>query len=113
VVEGDALRRTRLANERTYLAWYRTGLTALAVGVGIGRVVPEVSDSAGRSFELVGAGYGLLGIAFIGAGFVRAREVERAVESGGYAAFSGALSLGLVVAGIVLGVATFLLVLFS
>jgi uncharacterized membrane protein YidH (DUF202 family) len=27
----DAIRRTRLANERTYLAWWRSGLTALAV----------------------------------------------------------------------------------
>jgi uncharacterized membrane protein YidH (DUF202 family) len=26
----DASRRTRLANERTELAWWRTGLTALA-----------------------------------------------------------------------------------
>jgi polyphosphate glucokinase len=28
----DAARRTRLANELTYFAWWRTGLTALAVG---------------------------------------------------------------------------------
>ena len=39
----DATRRTRLANERTYLAWWRTGLTALAVGIGIGKLVPERS----------------------------------------------------------------------
>lgn len=110
--EGDALRRTRLANERTYLAWYRTGLTALAVGVGIGRVLPEVTDGAGRAYELVGAGYGLLGIAFLAAGFVRTKEVDRAVEGGGYAPLSPALSLGLAGAGLVLGVATFLLVLF-
>ena len=31
---ADALRRTRLANERTYLAWWRSALTALAVAVG-------------------------------------------------------------------------------
>src|SRR5437870_13076633 len=29
----DATRRTRLANERTYLAWWRTGLTSLAVSL--------------------------------------------------------------------------------
>lgn len=110
--EGDALRRTRLANERTYLAWYRTGLTALAVGVGIGRVLPEVTDGAGRAYELVGAGYALLGIAFLAAGFVRTREVDRAVEGGGYAPLSPTLSLGLAGAGLVLGVATLLLVLF-
>ena len=34
----DATRRTRLANERTYLAWWRTGLTAFAVSFGAGRI---------------------------------------------------------------------------
>src|SRR4249920_3427477 len=39
----DATRRTHLANERTQLAWWRTGLTALAVALGVGRVVPELA----------------------------------------------------------------------
>jgi len=43
---ADATRRTRLANERTYLAWWRTGLTALAVSIGFGKIVPGVSDVA-------------------------------------------------------------------
>ncbi len=45
---ADATRRTRLANERTELAWWRTGLTALAVALAIGRVVPELNGSAVR-----------------------------------------------------------------
>jgi uncharacterized membrane protein YidH (DUF202 family) len=72
-----------------------------------------VSDSASRAFELVGAGYALLGIGFIAAGFQRARAVEQAVDEGGYSAFPASLSLALVLAGIVLGVATFLLVVFA
>ncbi len=36
----DATRRTRLANERTYLAWLRGGLTALAVALGAGPSPP-------------------------------------------------------------------------
>ena len=36
----DVTRRTHLANERTYLAWWRTGLGCLAAGIGAGRVVP-------------------------------------------------------------------------
>ena len=113
MTEQDAVRRTRLANERTYLAWYRTGLTALAVGVGIGRVLPEVSDSSGRAFELVGAGYEVLGVGFIVVGFLRMRDVETAVDTGGYAPFSSSLALALVLAGAVLGAATLLLVLFA
>jgi uncharacterized membrane protein YidH (DUF202 family) len=35
--------RTRLAHERTYLAWWRTGLAAgIAAGFGIGSVLPDV-----------------------------------------------------------------------
>ena len=33
----DATRRTHLASERTYLAWWRTGLTSLTVGIGAGQ----------------------------------------------------------------------------
>ena len=56
----DAARRTRLANERTYLAWWRTGLTSIAVCVGLGRIVPGVTDVTKWPYELVGAGYGVM-----------------------------------------------------
>ena len=75
----DATRRTRLANERTYLAWWRTGLTSIAVSVGVGRIVPGVAHVTKWPYELVGAGFGLLGIAFIVVGYLRVRAVERAV----------------------------------
>ena len=39
----DASRRTRLAGERTMLAWLRTALTALAVGLAAGKIVPELT----------------------------------------------------------------------
>ena len=35
MTSGD-LERTRLANERTYLAWWRTGIAALAVPLALG-----------------------------------------------------------------------------
>ena len=59
----DATRRTRLANERTYLAWWRTGLTSLAVGIGIGKLLPEHTSAASWPYEVVGAAFGVLGIA--------------------------------------------------
>src|SRR5436190_17333795 len=83
----DATRRTRLANERTYLAWLRSGLTALAVSFGAGRIVPELSGGASWPYALVGAGFGVLGLAFILCAFVRQRRVEEALVSGRYAAF--------------------------
>ena len=44
-MSSDADHNTILANERTYAAWVRTGLTALATGLGVerflGGVIPD------------------------------------------------------------------------
>ncbi len=109
----DASRRTRLANERTYLAWWRTGLTALAVCVALGRIVPGVSDVTHWPYQLVGAGYGLLGLAFMVVAHIRVRTVERAVDRGDFARMDERLSMVLLVVGIVLGGATIALVIFA
>lgn len=54
---SDALRRTRLANERTYLAWWRTGLAALAVSLGAGKLIPELSKGPAWPFQLIGTAF--------------------------------------------------------
>ncbi|HEY1512779.1 MAG TPA: DUF202 domain-containing protein [Gaiellaceae bacterium] len=105
----DATRRTRLANERTYLAWWRTGLTALAVCVGVGRLVPSVASGPHWPYEALGVGYGLLGVAFIAAGYIRTRDVERALDRGMFAPLAGRVISALTAAGVVLGVATVLI----
>ena len=102
----DATRRTRLANERTYLAWWRTGLTSLAVCIGVGRLVPSVSHTTRWPYEALGVGYGLLGIAFIAAGYLRTRDVERALDRGGFAPLADRVTATLTAAGVVLGAAT-------
>ena len=108
----DATRRTHLANERTQLAWWRTGLTALAVALAIGRVVPELGNSAVQwPYTVVGAGFALYGVALILYGNARAREVVSALKSGDFSeASSGAIG-ALTGAGIVLGIATLILIL--
>ena len=102
----DATRRTRLANERTYLAWWRTGLTAFAVCVGVGRLVPVVGKTTHWPYELLGAGYGLLGVSFVAAAYWRARQVERALDEGSFAPLRSGLLLAFTAFGLVLGVAT-------
>jgi uncharacterized membrane protein YidH (DUF202 family) len=42
----DATRRTRLAGERTYLAWWRSALAAFAVSLGVGKIVPELTSGS-------------------------------------------------------------------
>jgi putative membrane protein len=113
VTVEDATRRTRLATERTYLAWWRSGLTALAVGLAAGKLVPELSSGASWPFELLGVGYSLLGVAFIYYGHHRQRAVEIALQRGDWEPLDARVATALTAAGIVLGAATVAAVLFS
>src|SRR4051794_12578174 len=80
---GDASRRTWLASERTVLAWLRTGLTATAVALAVGKVVPDLRSGGARwPFVALGACYGLLGAAIVAYGLWRGREVDRAIREG-------------------------------
>lgn len=70
-------RRTSLAGERTLLAWWRTGFTAIAVALAVGRVLPELADHATRwPYVLIGAGFDLYGIALIGYGTRRVAMLD-------------------------------------
>ena len=80
----DATRRTRLANERTYLAWWRTGLAAFAVSLGAGRLVPAVAGGPQALYSLVGVLFGVLGIMLIAYGRWRGQEVDDALSEGRY-----------------------------
>ena len=81
----EASRRTYLANERTELAWWRTGLTSLAVSVGVGRLIPELGGGPDWPYAAIGAGYAVLGLGFIVYGSWRERAVRRAFERGEFA----------------------------
>jgi putative membrane protein len=96
--DADATRRTVLAVERTELAWWRTGLTALAVAVGVGRIAPEV-DTGGEEwpYAVLGVAFSLYGVALFAFARSRTEEAKRA--------------LGAV--GVVLSVATALLILLA
>jgi putative membrane protein len=107
----DASRRTYLASERTQLAWWRTGLTSVAVAVGIGRVVPELSNSHTKwPYVAVGVCFALYGIAMFAYGSWRARTVDAALREGRYAVAPDRLLAALTIAGIVLGGLTAVLV---
>lgn len=82
--DGDATRRTWLASERTVLAWLRTGLTATAVALGVGKLLPDLRGENGARwpFVVLGAGYAILGIVIVVYGFYRGREVDRAIREG-------------------------------
>ena len=106
----DATRRTRLASERTYLAWWRTALAAFAVSLGVGKIVPELTGGSSVGYEIVGVGYALLGVAFIAYGFRRQHQQERALLEGRFAPFGATAAMAFAIAGVVLGVATVVVV---
>ena len=82
---GDATRRTRLANERTYLAWWRTGLTAFAVSIGSGKLVPALASGATWAYTAIGIGFAVVGVFCSSYAFWRYREVEEAISHGEFA----------------------------
>jgi putative membrane protein len=107
----DATRRTYLANERTYLAWWRTGVTCLAVSFGAGRIVPALNNHARWPYAVVGAGFALLGVAFMWFGARRHREIHAAVQRGEFAELDDRITNALTAAGAVLGIGVLILVL--
>ncbi len=107
---GDATRRTWLANERTYLAWLRSGLTSLAVAFGVGKVVPELAGGTRWPYAVAGAGYSLLGLAFVVYGLRRQRAVDEAIRRGDYARADPRVLAALTLGGVALAVLTLVLV---
>jgi putative membrane protein len=103
--DDDVTRRTRLAAERTWLAWWRSGIAAATAAVGVGGVVPELVDAGRTAYVVLGAGYAALAAAmFVGAA-VRRRDVERALDRGAFTGVShnAVLALTLVATLLALG----------
>jgi putative membrane protein len=88
---GAPSRRTYFAEERTILAWWRTGISSAAVALAVGCFLPHLAHLSRARFIALGAGYGALALFFVIEGNVRARASGRALEHNGYAAFSGAV----------------------
>src|SRR5262249_38254785 len=104
-------RRTRLANERTYLAWWRTGLTTFAVGVAAGKVVPELTKGSTWPYEAIGVAFAVVGVIFIAYAYIRQKRVEAAIARGGYAPFGSRAGFVFAALGLLLGAGTIIVIL--
>ncbi len=108
----DATRRTHLASERNQLAWWRTGLAALAVAIGVGRVVPDLGGGHDEwPYVVAGVGFALWGILAIGYGSLHQVAIERALDEGRFPRSRGWPLAALTVSGLGLGLLTALLIL--
>lgn len=83
-----------LANERTLLAWIRTSIAVMTLGVAINRfalflmeihqVLPEVRHLANRHVEKLGVGLVVLGIAMLIGATWHYLQVARTIDSDTY-----------------------------
>jgi putative membrane protein len=106
----DASRRTELASERTYMAWVRGGLASFAVGLGAGKLVPELATGPAWPFEAVGVAFVVLGVVFVAYGLVRHRNVASAIARGDHAPPDDRALLALTLVTAALGILTIVLV---
>jgi len=111
---GLDVERTRLANERTFLAWWRTGLAAVAAGFAFGRLLPDAIEGTIKwPYVVLGVMLAGAGIAATVYGTVRFQAVEQAIARGESFSSSASALLVLAVAGIVAGVFAVVFVAFS
>jgi uncharacterized membrane protein YidH (DUF202 family) len=108
--ELDQARRTSMAAERTWLAWWRSALAASVGALGVGRLAPEVLDVAAWPYVLLGCGYAALSVGLLIAGAQRQRELERALRSGEHRPLPFRTVGVFTVGGVVLALMTIVLV---
>src|SRR6478752_7566287 len=77
----DQARRTSMAAERTWLAWWRTALAATAGALAVGRFAPELLQVAPWPYVLLGSGYASLAVALSVVGAQRQRELEHGLRT--------------------------------
>jgi uncharacterized membrane protein YidH (DUF202 family) len=103
--DEDVTRRTLLAAERTWLAWWRSGIAAATAAVAVGGVVPELVDEGRTPYVILGVGYAALAAGVFAAAAIRRRRVERALRHGEWAGVGegGVLALTVVAMALALG----------
>jgi putative membrane protein len=106
----DQERNTSMAAERTWLAWWRTGLAATVGALGVGRLAPNLLNAAAWPYVLLGCGYAVLAMGLLIVGAQRQREFEQALRTGRHAPLSFSTVRLFTAAGIVLVLLTVVLV---
>ncbi len=80
-VNPDSVVRDHLANERTFLAWVRTAIGVMALGVAVAKFV---QTNNGRA-DVAGAILVADGVVMLGWGFLRSRRLSRDLRRGSVA----------------------------
>jgi putative membrane protein len=74
--EDTTPRRTWLAAERTYLAWWRSGLAAAVSAIAVGHALPAAVGGSRWPYAMLGVGYGLPALGVFALGARRQRDID-------------------------------------
>jgi putative membrane protein len=104
------MRRTSMAAERTWLAWWRTALAATAGALAVGRFAPELLKVASWPYIVLGCGYASLAVGLLVMGAIRQRDLEASLHGNEHRPISFQLVAIFTAGAILLTVATVVLV---
>lgn len=82
--DPESRARTHLANERTFLAWFRTGLTLVALGVAAAHFLSPATLTGVRLIPLFSTLVVGLGVALVAVGAVRYHRARMQIDAGDF-----------------------------
>ena len=109
-VDVDQMRRTSMAAERTWLAWWRSALAATVGALAVGRFAPDLLDVPTWPYVVVGCGYAVLAIGLLVTGAQRRRDLEASLYTDEHRPLSDALVTAFTAGGVVIALVTIVLV---
>jgi uncharacterized membrane protein YidH (DUF202 family) len=106
-----AVKQAVMAAERTWLAWWRSALVALAGALAVGRVTPQVLHVASWPYVLLGVGYGLIAIGMVIVGALRHERLARVTLTSSDSTLDSRLIAAFSAAGVAVAACTLALIL--
>lgn len=82
--DPDSRTRTHLANERTFLAWFRAGLTLIALGVAVAQLLSASTLTGVRLIPLFSTLVIVVGLALVLIGVSRYERSRTRIDGGAF-----------------------------
>ena len=109
-VDVDQMRRSSMAAERTWLAWWRSGLAATVGALAVGRFAPDLLDVTAWPYVVIGCGYAALAIGLLVMGAKRQRDLEASLYGDEHRPISFRLVAVFTAGGVLVALASVVLV---
>jgi putative membrane protein len=97
--------RTHLANERTFLAWARTGLTCMALGMGAAQLLDDTTLGSVSLDTALALSLVLFGFMLVVIGRIRYRQTGMGLRTGEYTTHRHMLEVVVIGAALITAIA--------